>query len=54
MTYPMAHKVHRPFRYRDAIETSKPGYLARRFEAIRRLQRMRSRRNVVALRKASA
>jgi len=38
------------FRYRTAAETQRPGYLRRRFEAIKRLQRMKSR-NVQPIRK---
>jgi hypothetical protein len=34
-------------RYRNAAETAQPGYLARRFEAIRRLQRMKARKSTV-------
>jgi len=45
----MDHKVIRPFRYRDAVTTSKPGYLARRFKVIKRALRMRAMRNVVQL-----
>lgn len=44
------------FRYRSALKTSEPGYLARRFSAIRRLERMRARKtNVTTIpqRKAS-
>lgn len=40
-------------RYRTALESRKPGYLARRFEAIRRLQRIKTR-VVVPIRKESA
>lgn len=38
-------------RYRTAEESRAPGYLARRFEAIRRLQRMKEKRVVVPIRK---
>lgn len=54
MSYPLAHKIKRPNRYRDAAETSKPGYLERRMKAYARLQRWRNRTNVVPLRKESA
>lgn len=36
-------------RYRTAAETREPGYLARRFAAILRLQRMKSRAVVTNL-----
>lgn len=42
----------KPRRYRTAIESMKPGYLAKRFAAIRRLQRMRSRINVRSIQSA--
>ena len=43
------------FRYRTAAETQHPGYLRRRFEAIKRLQRLKSRgANVQPIRKVSS
>lgn len=51
MSLPLAHKVKRPFRYRDAATTSTPGYLARKMRVYARLERMRSRRNVIPLRR---
>ena len=39
-------------RYRSAMESQKPGYLAKRFKAYRRLQRMQAA-NVTPLRKVS-
>jgi len=41
-------------RYRTAEESKEPGYLARRFQAIRRLQRMQARKqNITPLRKTA-
>ena len=41
-------------RYRSAEESRSPGYLARRFEAIRRLQRMKERRqNITPIKKVA-
>jgi hypothetical protein len=37
-------------RYRSSAESREPGYLARRFKAIERLQRMRKRATVTTLR----
>lgn len=36
------------FVYRNAVETAKPGYLKRRFDAIRREQRAQAELNKVA------
>lgn len=41
-------------RYHSADESRKPGYLARRFAAYRRLQRMKARSNVKPIRKEVA
>ncbi len=34
--------INKPFQYRNAEETRKPGYLAKRFSEIRKLQREQS------------
>lgn len=41
-------------RYRNAEESSQPGYLARRLKVYARLMRMRRRHNVITLRKERA
>jgi hypothetical protein len=33
----------KPYRYRTAVESMKPGYLEKRFAAYKRLQRMQAR-----------
>jgi hypothetical protein len=43
MKPPMYHKVKRPFRYTPANSTD----ISRRFEGIRRLERMKSRKSTV-------
>lgn len=42
----MGVTVKKPYRYRTAEESREPGYLAKRFRAWRRLQRMRDRASV--------
>lgn len=46
------HLMSKPPRYRTALESRKPGYLAKRFAAIYRLMRMKSRSNVQPITKA--
>lgn len=41
-------------RYRSAAESRTPGYLARRFDAFRRLQRLQARCNVTPIKKGIA
>lgn len=45
----------KPYRYRTAEESRKPGYLARRFKAYRRLQRLKDEqaKNVTPLKRAA-
>ena len=47
MKTPRYTDKHRGARYRTADESARPGYLARRFRAIRRLQRMQARKSSV-------
>ena len=41
-------------RYQTAEASREPGYLARRFKAIARLQRMRARTNVTQIKRKAA
>ena len=44
----------KPYRYKTAEQSRAPGYLARRFKALRRLQRMQqAKSNVQPLKKAA-
>lgn len=43
----------KPYRYKTAAQSREPGYLARRFQALRRLERMKAAKsNVQPLKKA--
>jgi len=46
--------MNKAYRYRTAAESQKPGYLAKRFKAFKRLQRIKDRKaSVQPIRKAA-